>query len=140
VGGGTGRKARTQFRVRERFTGCALLQCRPLTDQPHQVRVHLKSRRLPVMGDRLYRGPLLLLSRLKPGYRLKPDRTERPLISSPALHLEELRFQHPATGEPVTIQAPWPKDLIVAVKYLRRYASGTSPVPSQENRGDEPTP
>lgn len=126
VSGASGRKARTLFQVVERFTGCALLKCQPLTDRPQQVRAHLKSRRLPVMGDAPYGGSTLLLSRLKPGYRLKPDRTERPLISTPALHLEELHIVHPVTGAPVTILAPWPKDLTVAVKYLRRYASAVS--------------
>jgi hypothetical protein len=31
---------------------------------------------------------------------------------------------HPVTGETVTIKAPWPKDLRVALKYLRQFAGG----------------
>jgi hypothetical protein len=34
-----------------------------------------------------------------------------------------LKIKHPITGEEVTITSPWPKDLTVAVKYLRRYAA-----------------
>ena len=63
----------------------------------------------------------MLLSRLKPAYRLKPGREERPLIARVALHAEELTLPHPVTGETVTITAPWPKDLRVAVKYLREF-------------------
>jgi len=118
-----GKSSRTEFTVRERFAaaGCLLLECRPFSGRAHQVRVHLKHLRLPIVGDNLYGGPPLLLSSLKPGYRLKPGRTERPLISEAALHAEELILTHPASGAEIKITAPWPKDLAVAVKYLRRY-------------------
>ncbi|HOX57567.1 MAG TPA: pseudouridine synthase [Candidatus Paceibacterota bacterium] len=117
-----GKRAITTFVVRERFSGFALLQCEPLTDRLHQIRVHLRDLRLPVVGDALYGGRPLLLSRLKRNYRLKPDQTERPLMSRSAVQAESLALPHPVTGEPLTITAPWPKDLTVAVKYLRRYA------------------
>lgn len=132
----TGRKAATLFQVAERFAGYCLMKCQPLTDQPHQIRLHLKSRGLPVVGDRFYNGPDLWLSRLKPQYRLKPGHTERPLLPALALHLEEVNFTHPVSGEPVAIQAPWPKDLKVAVKYLRLYASGG--VRAAEPEGEQP--
>lgn len=119
----SGKKALTEFAVRERFNGYALLTGCPRTARPHQIRVHLHNRGLPVVGDALYGGGELLLSRLKPGYRLKPRRTERPLLSRSALHAEQLVIQHPAGGHAVSISAPWPRDLTVAVKYLRRYAS-----------------
>jgi hypothetical protein len=38
------------------------------------------------------------------------------------LHTEELTLPHPVTGEVLTITAPWPKDLKVALKYLRQFA------------------
>jgi 23S rRNA-/tRNA-specific pseudouridylate synthase len=56
-------------------------------------------------------------------YRLKPNQTERPLMARPALHAEAMSLPHPVTGSPLTITAAWPKDLTVAVKYLRRYAA-----------------
>jgi 23S rRNA-/tRNA-specific pseudouridylate synthase len=59
---------------------------------------------------------------LKREYRLKPNQTERPLIDRTALHAEALTLSHPVTNEPLTITSPWPKDLTVAVKYLRKYA------------------
>jgi hypothetical protein len=34
-----------------------------------------------------------------------------------------LELTHPVTGQSVHITAPWPKDLTVAVKYLRQFAS-----------------
>lgn len=126
----SGRRSITRFQVLERFADYALVRCEPLTHRVHQIRAHLRSRRLPVVGDGMYGGSLLLLSRLKPGYRFKRHRDELPLIRRPALHFEELTVRHPATAEPLTLRAPWPKDLNVAVKYLRRYA----PVPAEPRR------
>ena len=59
---------------------------------------------------------------MKQDYRLKPGRTERPLLARVTLHAEQLVLPHPVTGETVTITSPWPKDLRVAVKYLREFA------------------
>jgi RluA family pseudouridine synthase len=118
-----GKQSKTTVELREKFRGCSLLTCRPLTGRTHQIRAHLRHVGLPIVGDTLYGGSPLLLSQLKSGYRLKPGRTERPLIGRVALHAEQLRFVHPATGAELDIAAPWPNDFTVAVKYLRRYAA-----------------
>lgn len=117
-----GKKSKTQFAVIEKFPRYTLLACEPLIGRTHQIRVHLSHAGLPIVDDLLYGGKPLLLSRLKRDYRLKPGRTERPLISTVALHAERLTLPHPVTGEVLTITAPWPKDLIVAVKYLRQFS------------------
>ncbi len=118
-----GKRARTLFEVRERFQGWTLLSCRPLTSRAHQIEAHLGHARLPISGDRPYGGRPLLLSNLKSDYRLKEGRDERPLIAGIALHAEQLALPHPVTSNRLSITAPWPKDLTVAVKYLRRYAA-----------------
>jgi RluA family pseudouridine synthase len=118
-----GKRSQTLFKIRERFQGYTLLECQPLTDRMHQIRVHLRHLGLPVAGDRLYDGRPLLLSNLKRDYRLKTGQTERPLISSAALHAEALALAHPVTGVKVEIAAPLSKDLAVSLRYLRRYAT-----------------
>ena len=118
-----GKKASTRFEVLERFPDHTLLRCQPVTGRPHQIRVHLQNSGLRIVGDALYGGAPLLLSRLKQDYRLKPGRTERPLLARVTLHAEQLALPHPVTGETVTITSPWPKDLRVAVKYLREFAT-----------------
>jgi 23S rRNA pseudouridine1911/1915/1917 synthase len=118
-----GKRALTKFDVMEKFNGYSLLKCQPFTGRTHQIRVHLRQAGSPIVGDALYGGSPLLLSRLKSGYRLKPGKVERPLIDRVALHAEQLSFVNPASGAEVTIQSAWPRDFSVAVKYLRRYAA-----------------
>ena len=118
-----GKKAITQFQVRERFRGFTWIECHPATARPHQIRVHLRHLNLPLAGDLLYGGQPLLLSRLKPHYRLKPNKPEHPLIGRVALHAIELAVTHPANGSPVTLRVPLPRDLDVALKYLRIFAA-----------------
>lgn len=117
-----GKKSRTTFAVLERFSDWSLLACTPATDRQHQIRVHLKYIKLSVVGDELYGGKNLWLSRLKKDYRLKPGRDERPLLGRAALHFEELSLTHPVTNEPLVIKSELPKDFKVALKYLRQYA------------------
>ena len=118
-----GKKSKTGVEVLEQFAGYALVKCRAFTDRTHQIRVHLWHAGFPVVGDELYGGRKLWLSRLKKNYRLKEGHEERPLLSQPAMFLEQLSLPHPVSGETLTIAAPWPKDLKVAVKYLRQFGS-----------------
>src|SRR5215469_10283517 len=119
-----GKKSKTKFRVLEKFASHTLVQCQPLTGRTHQIRIHLRHAGVPIVGDQLYGGKPLWLSRLKPNYRLKPGKEERPLMARVALHAEHLELNHPVTTQPLAITAPWPKDLTVAVKYLRQFAGG----------------
>jgi RluA family pseudouridine synthase len=118
-----GKRARTSFEVIERFQGWTLLKCVPLTHRFHQIRVQLSRLGLSVAGDEIYGGKSLRLSSLKPGYHLKPKHTEQPLISRPCLHAEKLEIPHPITGQSLSVIAPWPKNLVVAVRYLRKFAA-----------------
>ena len=61
-----------------------LLECRPLTGRTHQIRVHLSSLGIPILGDVLY-GSL-------PYERLM-------------LHAKSLSFQHPVTGETLCVSS-----------------------------------
>ena len=118
----SGKKSRTEFEVLEQFSDWSLLRCTPLTERTHQLRIHLKHAGFPLVGDELYGGKPLWLSRLKRDFYLKPGKEERALISRTALHAEELTVAHPVTSEPIAIKSEWPKDLKVALKYLRQYA------------------
>lgn len=116
-----GKKCRSVFDVVEKFSGYTSLQCRPITNRIHQLRAHLRHAGFPLVGDNLYGGKPLWLSRLKKDFRLKHGRGERALISRTALHAEQLTVSHPVTNVPVTITSPLPKDLRVALRYLREF-------------------
>ncbi len=121
-----GKKSKTLFDVAEKFSGYTALTCRPITNRMHQIRIHLKHAGFPLIGDTLYGGKPLWLSRLKKDFYLKRGREERPLLVRVAHHAQELTVPHPATHEPVTITSPLPKDLRVALRYLREFRGAGS--------------
>ncbi len=51
-----GRSALTRFRLLATSPGHALVEARPLTGRTHQIRVHLASCGLPIVGDATYGG------------------------------------------------------------------------------------
>lgn len=123
-----GQASATEFTVREKFprpagrASFALVECRPVTSRPHQVRLHLAEAGAPVLNDPVYGdGTALLLSDLKRGYKGQAD--ERPLLARLALHAGGLAFTHPVTRERLALQSPWPKDFEVALKYLRKFCT-----------------
>ena len=121
--GKDGKKSFTQFVVRERFRGCALVDCHPRTGRTHQLRVHLLALGHPILGDPIYGdGTKLLLSDLKRRFKGERDVEERPLTPTLALHAWKLALPHPDGTGILEITAPWPNDLEVALKYLRKYA------------------
>lgn len=119
-----GKRSLTRFRVLERFVGYSWVECLPTTARHHQVRAHLWWVKHALVGDRLYAGKPLWLSEIKPGFRPRKDRAERPLLARSAIHASGLELKHPVDGTPLRFESPLPKDLHVALKYLRRYAGG----------------
>ena len=124
VAGKRGKFASTKFEVVERLAGFTLLRCLPSTDRKHQIRAHLQHIGLPSVGDAYYGGSLLMLSRLKKNFRPRRDGTEKPLLDRAALHYAKLNFEHPFNGDAVEIECGLAKDMEVALKYLRKYATG----------------
>jgi 23S rRNA pseudouridine955/2504/2580 synthase len=114
------RAAHTLVRCRATFAGHALLELQPTTGRSHQLRVHLQSVGHPIVGDADYGGEELLLSRLKPGYKLRKGVAERPLTPRMFLHAERLSFRD-LDGSAVAVETPLPEDLAVAKKQLEAF-------------------
>ncbi len=85
-----GRAALTDYRVLRRFEKFSYLEVRIGTGRTHQIRAHMASIQHPVAGDKLY------------GARM----AERIF-----LHAWRIRFESPATGEKVTVEAELPEEL-----------------------------
>lgn len=123
-----GKDAITAYQPLQRFRGFTLIEARPLTGRMHQIRVHLASLGHPLLVDPLYGGrERVLLSELKAGYRPKAGREERPLLNRLSLHAAAITVTTPA-GDPLTVEAPHPKDLRVLLKQLEKWrrASATN--------------
>lgn len=117
-----GALTRTVWRLRDRFVGHAVLECEPSPAVPHYVRMHLQSVDLPLAVDQRYGGSHeLLLSSFKAGYRPSRRHEERPLIERVSMHVAEVGFTHPATGEPMRVAAAMPKDMRATLHQLERF-------------------
>jgi RluA family pseudouridine synthase len=115
-----GKGSRTAFAVVARYKDCALVEARPETGRTHQVRVHLAGLGHPCLCDPLYGdGKPLLLSKLKRRWKGDPL-DERPLLERTALHALSAEFPHPATGESLKAEAPFPKDMRATISQLEK--------------------
>jgi 23S rRNA pseudouridine1911/1915/1917 synthase len=88
----------------------AMVRCHLETGRQHQIRLHLASSGLPLVGDKLYGPDDGLFARGADG-ELTPE--DEVLLELPrhALHAAELELDHPTTGARVRIEAPLPADL-----------------------------
>ena len=94
---GVGRKSVTEYTVIDRVPALkpafTLLEVRILTGRTHQIRAHMASIGHPVAGDELYgaaKGPMKRFF----------------------LHAHRIEFVHPASGLPMTVEAPLPVELV----------------------------
>lgn len=89
-----GKVAVTYYEVLETLGGLSLLRLLPKTGRTHQLRLHLSYIGTPIYGDFLYGTEVL-------GERLR-------------LHCKSVTFTHPVSGEPLTVSAPLPDDMILS--------------------------
>ncbi len=96
-----GREAVTHYTVLCRFPGYTYVKCQLETGRTHQIRVHMASIGHPLLGDTVYGAK-------------KPV----PGLAGQCLHAKKLRFIHPRTGEPVTVECPLPDWFEAVLKKL----------------------
>lgn len=119
------RQAVTSFRVLERFEagstddGYTLVECKLQTGRTHQIRVHLAYIQHAVVGDPLYGRR-----------RLKDDLG----LTRQFLHSYSLEFDHPVTGQRISLVDPMPPDLAGALRSIADRSDGRT------SAGDEIVP
>lgn len=85
-----GQRAKSKFKVLEKYKYHTLLQGSPITGRTHQLRVHAAHCGYPIMGDRKYGSG-------KGSKRLY-------------LHARQLVFDCPLTNQPIMVQAEYDQD------------------------------
>ena len=88
----SGKTAKTHFHVLSQSEQGILVRCILETGRTHQIRVHMASLKLPLVGDTLYGGQI------------------HALMPRQALHADRLSFDHPMTGQAMDFLSPLPAD------------------------------
>lgn len=119
---GGGKRARTHYRVIERFGDperpfASLLECRLETGRTHQIRVHLSHLGHPLIGDTTY-GRARHVPRAKSPEQEKAFAAVREFPRQ-ALHARLLGFKHPTSQKKLRFESPWPADLAELIASLR---------------------
>lgn len=94
-----GQAAHTIFRRLQQFSEFTLLEAELKTGRTHQIRVHASHLGFPIAGDDKY------------GDFERNKALARQGLKRMFLHAAHLAFEHPVSGEPLTIAAPLPADL-----------------------------
>lgn len=84
----------THFRVLRRLSDTTFVEVTLETGKRHQIRVHFADAGHPVLGD--------------PRYKTKQAAHPRWIRSRIAMHAKSLGFEHPVSGEAMTVDSPLP--------------------------------
>jgi 23S rRNA pseudouridine1911/1915/1917 synthase len=92
-----GRHSVTHYTTLEAFVAATLLEIKLETGRTHQIRVHMAAIRHPCIGDPVYGADPVLAAKLG--------------LERQWLHAVGLSFVHPASGELMQFESPYPPDL-----------------------------
>jgi 23S rRNA pseudouridine1911/1915/1917 synthase len=99
-----GRPSVTHYEVLEAFGKATLVEVHLETGRTHQIRVHFAALRHPCAGDLTYGADPRLAATLG--------------LTRQWLHARQLGFDHPRTGERVSVTSDYPEDLAYALEVL----------------------
>lgn len=103
---GSGKPSLTEYWVNERYGDTTQVKIQLHTGRTHQIRVHFSDIGHALLGDTLYNPDS------------KEDRIDRQ-----ALHCARVSFEHPFTGQELSVSAPLPTDLKRLSNQLERMSS-----------------
>lgn len=99
-----GKPSITHYEVIEYYRSVSLLKVELETGRTHQIRVHMAAIRHPLVGDLTYGAD--------------PNLAEEIGVTRPWLHAQALEFTHPISGVPISVSAPYPRDLTDSLSRL----------------------
>lgn len=100
----TAKEAVSRYKVLKPLKDASLIEVRLVSGKRNQIRIQAGLRGYPLVGERMY------------VYENAPENKLE--FSRQALHAHKLSFQHPATGKPLSFEAPLPADLQSLLKKL----------------------
>ena len=77
----------------------SLIEAYPQTGRTHQIRVHMRYLGYPIFSDELYAGRKIM-------------KRDRKLLPRHFLHATRISFDHPVTGEHLTLESSLPPELV----------------------------
>jgi 23S rRNA pseudouridine1911/1915/1917 synthase len=104
-----GKEAITNYKPIEVYDGFTLIECQLETGRTHQIRVHMKSIKHPLVGDQTYNKSSAKLAKLN---------IEN--IQRQALHAYKLSFIHPTTAKVVKFRSKLPEDMLALKNQLQQ--------------------
>lgn len=127
------RRARTRFRVLERFPRHTLVLAQPFTGRLHQIRLHMMGLGHPIAADEFYSHSAELrrdeLGIPNVDHEAEDTGAEKNpvLLSRQALHACRLVFMHPIRRELLTVEAPLAPDMQRVLNLLRGSPADAQP-------------
>ena len=111
-----GKEAISFIQPIESFGNYTLINISIKTGRTHQIRVHLDSKKFPIIGDKTY-NPSNNLAKDTPNELIKDIRA----FPRQALHSFNLSFQEMDSSKMVSYETKIPKDIEVLIKTIKKH-------------------
>ena len=111
-----GKEAYSLIKLEEDFNNYSLLNISIKTGRTHQIRVHLASKKLPIIGDKTY-NPSANIAKNTPKELIELIRN----FPRQALHSSKLSFVDPETHEDISFNSPIPQDIKNLISQLKKH-------------------
>jgi len=112
-----GKEAKTFVKLKEKINNYSILDISIETGRTHQIRVHLSSKKLPIIGDKIY-DPAKSISKGSSKELIQIIRS----FPRQALHARLLSFECPETQKQISFEAPIPKDMINLILDIKKHS------------------
>ncbi|MDH3877984.1 MAG: pseudouridine synthase, partial [Desulfobacterales bacterium] len=114
-----GRTAETEWKIREKFEGFALLEVHLKTGRTHQIRVHCSALHHPIVGDKVYGTRKLEKTITRDRHTSDKMLQVLKSVHRQMLHAWRLGFTHPQTSEWMSFESPLPEDMASIIQRIR---------------------
>ena len=114
-----GKEATSFYRVLEEYRGYSLIELSPKTGRTHQLRVHMRYIKHPIVADEMYGGKIVYSWQIED----REPTPEDPLMNRVALHAWKLEIKHPTTNQLLIFKADPPEDIQNLIENLRKFRS-----------------